>query len=160
MNSQHAWSLLLCCLLLTACTSTAVPPAAPAESAPPVTAVVTLPSAPVVVTPAPRLQVPATTTLPVSPLPAEPTPTAVSGLLASVQQAVAAGELERGAALSERALRISPRDAQLWYQLALIRFRQQRLDEAGNTARRALALVGLDGKLKQQIEDLLRLITP
>ena len=93
----------------------------------------------------------------IAPSPEKPAPaTPVSGLLASVQAAVAAGKLDQGAALSERALRISPRDAQLWYQLALIRYRQNRLDAAADAAKRARSLAGKDVALQQQINSLLQ----
>lgn len=97
---------------------------------------------------------------PVAPPPEIPAPAATpaSTLLSSVQAAVAAGEPERAAALAERALRISPRDAQLWYQLALIRLRQNRLDDATGAARRALN-VAADRPMQQQIALLLQEIS-
>ena len=160
MKLIDSFAALLCAAMVTACTTTVVTPvqvpdasggvAAPAPVAP-----APLPS-PIVVNPVPP---------PAPPEPApEPSPsiappaTPVSSLLESVQAAVAAGDFERGAAISERALRISPRDAQLWYQLALIRFRQNRPEEAANTARRALALAGSNGELQRQIAKLLQQI--
>jgi len=70
-----------------------------------------------------------------------------SSLLASVDQALAAGELERASALCERALRISPRDGYLWYRLANIHYRQQNYSEAIGFARRALSYAGSDREL-------------
>jgi hypothetical protein len=110
-----------------------------------------------------RVDVPATTT---TPPPAEPAPetpreraappgTPASTLLASVDQAIADGDLERAAAVSERALRISPRDAYLWYRLASIRYQQQRYGEAEGFARRALSFAGNDGELSRDINGLL-----
>lgn len=146
--------VLLGCAVLTACTTTYVPPA---ETAPPPVAApepeAAPQPAPVVVNPAPQLPPPVAAP---APEPAAPVATPTSTLLASVQAAVAAGDLDRGAALSERALRISPRDAQLWYQLALIRYRQQRFTEAGDTARRALSMAGRDAVLQRQINELLQ----
>ncbi|MEX2334698.1 MAG: tetratricopeptide repeat protein [Pseudohongiella sp.] len=81
--------------------------------------------------------------------------TAASTLLASVDTAIAAGDLERAAAIGERALRISPRDATVWYRLASIRFRQQNYDDARGLARRALSYAGSDASLRLQINDLL-----
>lgn len=142
---------------LSACSSTYQPP--PPVVAP--TAPEAARTAPAVVTPTPAPAV-GTTRQPL-PAPTEPAPpaaappaTPASTLLASVQAAITAGDLERGAALSERALRISPRDAQLWYQLAIIRYRQNRFDEATNTARRALSFVGTDEILRRQINLLLQ----
>ncbi|HTQ99226.1 MAG TPA: tetratricopeptide repeat protein [Candidatus Acidoferrum sp.] len=97
---------------------------------------------------------------PVPPPEAKPAPaTPASTLLASVQSAIAAGQLDRAAALCERALRISPRDAQLWYQLALIRYRQHRNDDAAGHARRALSLAGKNLELISQINALLQQIS-
>jgi len=156
MNCLQLATVLLGCAVLTACTTTYVPPV---EPAPPVMAEPTPEPAPqpvpVVVNPAPQLPPPVATP---TPEPVAPAATPTSTLLASVQSAVAAGDLDRGAALSERALRISPRDANLWYQLALIRYRQQRFSEAGDTARRALSMAGSDAVLQRQINTLLQQI--
>lgn len=78
-------------------------------------------------------------------------------LLASVDEAIAAGRLEQAAALCERALRISPRDAYLWYRLAAIRFQQERHADAAGFARRALSHAGSDTRLRQAITELLHL---
>jgi cytochrome c-type biogenesis protein CcmH/NrfG len=76
--------------------------------------------------------------------------------MASVDTAIAAGELERAAALCERALRISPRDAAVWYRLASIRYQQQRYGEAADTARRALSFAGGNAALSRDINRLLQ----
>ena len=160
-NSAVKATLLIVALgLLSACTSTYQPPPAVVTPAPPPAA----PVAPAVVTPVAPPAVESTTRQPLPP-PVEPAPaptpppaTPSSTLLASVQAAITAGDFERGAALAERALRISPRDAQLWYQLALIRYRQNRLDEAAGTAQRALSMVGGDQILRRQINLLLQQI--
>lgn len=84
------------------------------------------------------------------------TPTTASGrLLQSVDAAIAQGDLERAAALCERALRISPRDALLWYRLAGIRAQQGRTDEAQGFAQRALSFSRQDAQLERQIQTLL-----
>ncbi|MDO9317911.1 MAG: tetratricopeptide repeat protein [Gammaproteobacteria bacterium] len=85
------------------------------------------------------------------PTPASP----VATLMASVDTAVAAGELEQAAALCERALRISPRDGYVWYRLASIRFQQQRYSDADGFARRALGFAGGDRGLVQAIDSLM-----
>lgn len=96
---------------------------------------------------------------PSSPTPASPreapAATASSTLLASVDAAITEGDLERAAAISERALRISPRDAVIWFRLANIRFQQQQYIEASGLARRALSYVGSDAALRHQINDFL-----
>jgi len=96
--------------------------------------------------------VPPNNSEPVSP-PAPASP--VATLMASVDTAVAAGELEQAAALCERALRISPRDGYVWYRLASIRFQQQRYSDADGFARRALGFAGGDRGLVQAIDSLL-----
>lgn len=96
---------------------------------------------------------------PSTPSAPQPTPapaTASSTLLASVDAAMAAGDLERAAAISERALRISPRDAMIWYRLATIRYQQQRYADARGLAARALSYAGSDASLQRQINDLLQ----
>jgi len=75
--------------------------------------------------------------------------------MASVDAAIAGGELERAAALAERALRISPRDAYLWYRLADIRYQQERYSDAAGFAQRALSYAGSDRELTREINGLL-----
>jgi hypothetical protein len=89
--------------------------------------------------------------------PAEPT-TATGSLLVSVQEAMAAGDLERAGALCERALRITPRDGQLWYTLATIRQRQGRTADARGHAQRALSLAAGNDQLERQSRVLLELL--
>src|SRR5688572_32683335 len=50
--------------------------------------------------------------------------TAVAGLMDSARTDTAAGRMTNAAATLERALRIEPRNARLWHELALVRFRQ------------------------------------
>ena len=85
-----------------------------------------------------------------APQPAVPS-TPSSALLTDVDQAIAAGDLERAAAVAERALRIAPRDPQLWYRLASIRARQERNEEAEGFARRALSFATTDAALTSEI---------
>ncbi len=106
-------------------------PASPVESIPPAT---------------PRVPEPVRPATPASP---------VSTLMASVDAAVAAGQLEQAAALCERALRISPRDGYVWYRLASVRFQQQRYADADGFARRALSFAGADRGLVQATDSLL-----
>jgi Flp pilus assembly protein TadD len=96
-----------------------------------------------------------------TPEPAPPPPraaTPASTLLASVDEAVAAGQFEQAAALCERALRISPRDGHLWYRLATIRFQQERFTDAAGLARRAMSFAGPDAKLAEDSRKLLQQI--
>ncbi len=84
-----------------------------------------------------------------------PAATPTSTLLTSVDVAIAAGQLEQAAALCERALRISPRDGQIWYRLASIRFQQQRYADAVGFAQRALSFAGSDSALTRDSNQLL-----
>jgi hypothetical protein len=98
---------------------------------------------------------------PVVPTEPEPAPppraaTPSSTLLASVDAAMAAGQLEQAAALCERALRISPRDGHVWYRLATIRYQQARFTDAAGLARRAMSFAGPDAKLAQDSQRLLQ----
>ena len=85
--------------------------------------------------------------------PAAPSPAAA--LLDQVSQAVLAGQLDRAAALAERAIRIAPRDPQAWYSLAKVQFRQQRYPDAEGSAQRALSFAGGNPPLQRDIDALL-----
>ena len=63
---------------------------------------------------------------------------------------MAAGDLERAAAVCERALRIAPREGLLWLRMADIRLRQERLDEALGFAQRAASLAAGDARLLRE----------
>lgn len=91
----------------------------------------------------------------VAPIEPERPTTASSTLLAGVDAAIAQGDLERAAALCERALRITPRDALLWYRLASVRAQQGRSSEAEGFAQRALSFSIGDAALTRQINTLL-----
>ncbi|MES3007925.1 MAG: tetratricopeptide repeat protein [Pseudomonadota bacterium] len=111
---------------------------------------------PIVESPARPVEVmpPATQSTPEPIRPSNPT-SPVSALMASVDTAVAAGQLEQAAALCERALRISPRDGYVWFRLASVRFQQQRYADADGFARRALSFAGSDRGLVQATDSLL-----
>ncbi|MCH8504167.1 MAG: tetratricopeptide repeat protein [Ectothiorhodospiraceae bacterium] len=65
-------------------------------------------------------------------------PPAVVALLEQAEEASAAGEHDRAAALLERALRIDPRNAVLWHNLAVVRYRQGEYAQADSMAQRSL----------------------
>lgn len=88
-----------------------------------------------------------------------PAATPASTLLTSIDSAVAAGELERAIALSERALRITPRDARLWYRLASIHFQQRNYSEAAGFARRGLSFAAAEPALARDLNALLERAT-
>lgn len=65
---------------------------------------------------------------------------AVETLAQASSEAVAAGDLRTAAAQLERALRIAPRDAELWLALAKVRFRQGDAVQAEQMGLRAVQL--------------------
>ncbi len=71
---------------------------------------------------------------------AQPGNPVLVGLLAQADQDVFDGHLDRAAAAIERALRIDPKDAQLWKRLAKIRLEQKRPHQAESTARKSIRL--------------------
>jgi hypothetical protein len=87
------------------------------------------------------------------PRPAAPPP-ATSPLDTDIRNAMQGGDFERAAALTERALRIRPREAALWYNLASIRLNQGRVQEAEGHAQRALSF-STDAAQRRDIEALL-----
>lgn len=99
-----------------------------------------------------------------APIPLEPAPATVpampsspsEALLLEVDAALANGDLERAAAVAERAVRIAPREASLWYRLASIRARQGRNDEAIGIARRAQSFAAPDTPVAREIAEFLR----
>ncbi len=75
---------------------------------------------------------------------------ATSSLLAKVEIQEGAQNWERAAALLERALRIEPRDAQLWHRLAQVRLQQGQYHLAASLAQKSNALAGDDVQLKEK----------
>jgi hypothetical protein len=150
--------LVLLALLagLTACTSLGPPPQTPApveDRDVPTTPPPDAPSTerpPVVGPPLPPDFDPARETRP-----APTTPSPAASLLTQVDSAVAAGQLDRAAALAERAIRIAPRDAQAWYSLANVQFRQRRYPDAEGSAQRALSFARGNAALERTINALL-----
>ena len=89
----------------------------------------------------------------VSPAPqisSKPTSGTVLALLSQAKTEERAGNSERAAAVLERALRIEPRNAQLWYRLALLRLQQGKLSMARSLAAKSTALAPNDRLLKSQ----------
>lgn len=71
-------------------------------------------------------------------------------MVTQARRASRQGEHERAARLLERALRIAPRDAAIWQNLAVVRYRQKRYDEAETLAQRSNRLAGDDGELRRR----------
>jgi hypothetical protein len=74
---------------------------------------------------------------------------AVSALMTTANQSSKAGNLEAATATLERAIRIEPRNAELLYQLAVLRLKQSKPVLAEDLAKKAELLAGKDSVLKK-----------
>ena len=72
----------------------------------------------------------------------EPTPSAALNLAQQAESARQAGDTARAEQRLERALRIAPRDAGLWHQMAALRLEQQHYEQAERLAGRSLQMAG------------------
>jgi Tfp pilus assembly protein PilF len=63
---------------------------------------------------------------------------------------VAAGRLANAAASLERALRIEPRNARLWQELARVRLKQGEYAQAESVAARSNSWAGSDNRLRAE----------
>lgn len=94
-------------------------------------------------------------TTPAAPPPPQPAELPVAGsppvlaLLTEAQNNRQSGKTEAAAAALERALRIEPRNAGLFYRLAALRLQQQQPQLAEDLAKKALLLAGADNRLKR-----------
>jgi Tfp pilus assembly protein PilF len=82
------------------------------------------------------------------PPPPQAQTTAVASLMESARADTAAGRLANAAASLERALRIEPRNARLWHELAQVRLRQRDYAQAESLATRSNTLAGNDAELR------------
>lgn len=73
---------------------------------------------------------------------------AVVAFVDSAHAALAAGRHEDAATALERALRIEPRNAALWHELARVRLSQGQYDQAGSLATKSNALAGANKPLR------------
>lgn len=81
--------------------------------------------------------------------PAQPAEPAVVALLDESDRKLRSGEHEAAAAAVERALRLSPSNATLWYRLGIIRADQGRWSQAEAMAQKSLSLSGNDPRLQE-----------
>lgn len=81
-------------------------------------------------------------------LPGKKTSKTVLALLQRANQASRSGQLHKAESQLERALRIDPRNAVLWYYMAKLRLHQNRLGEAAGMAAKSNTLAGKDRKLR------------
>lgn len=73
---------------------------------------------------------------------------AVVALLDTARSDADAGRMDAAAATLEHALRIEPRNALLWHELASLRMRQGQSDQAASLAAKSNALAGANRALK------------
>lgn len=84
-------------------------------------------------------------------MPPEPSRnTAVVSLLDKARQQSATGQTEAAGASLERALRIEPRNAALWQELARLRLEQGQYRQAANLAAKSNAFAGSDRRLRAE----------
>ena len=74
--------------------------------------------------------------------------TVIAALMTDAEQYSNQGKTEQAIATIERALRIEPKNALLWHQLAAIRMQQQQWQQAIAMARKSNALAGGNTRLK------------
>ncbi|WP_456414210.1 tetratricopeptide repeat protein [Thiolapillus sp.] len=86
---------------------------------------------------------------PVTPSHARPAPgRAVRALMARAAQQEQAGELVAAAGSLERALRIEPKNPELWNRLAHVRYKQKRYSLAASLAAKSNSFAGQDPALR------------
>ncbi len=139
--------LVLIAALLAGCAATA-PQQSASPSPPPPAPVETAPALPAPAVPGPT--VPAPSAAPPAAAAGPGQNPAVTRLMASAQEDIAASRLGSAEATLERALRISPRDARLWQQLARIRLRQGQYGQAASLAARSNTWAGSDDALRAE----------
>ncbi len=74
---------------------------------------------------------------------------AVNALASAANQSTKAGDLEAATTTIERAIRIEPRNATLYYKLAVLRLKQSKPKLAEDLAKKALVLATNDAALKK-----------
>lgn len=117
----------------------------PVRQSEPTTVPVPAPAAP-----AAPYEIPAPAAAPTQPRAAAPAlPAAAKNLVAKAGEASAAGRHDEAAAYLERALRIAPRQAALWQNLAVIRYRQHDYDQVEGLALKSNSLGASDLSLQR-----------
>ncbi len=107
----------------------------------------------------PEIPVPVPEPPPPAPIPPPPPPPPSSGATAALLEQgraqAAAGNLALATSSLERALRINPRDAELWCELGRVKLQQGDRAQAQNMAQRGLAVAGNDPERRASCEALL-----
>lgn len=78
--------------------------------------------------------------------PAQESP-AVAGLLVTARQAATAGQFSRAEMALERAIRLEPRNARLWHEMALVKYSGKNYDQTVQFALKSNSLAGGDASL-------------
>lgn len=76
--------------------------------------------------------------------------TTAGTLLASAHQAMQAGQFNRAEMTLERALRVEPRNARLWHEMAQVKYGQEDYGQAVQFCLKANSLAGRDSALIKQ----------
>ncbi len=99
-------------------------------------------------TPPPEVHVPKAPS--VHEVPAAPSPPAVIALLDAAEIERQSGQLDLAVATLERAIRIQPRNAMLWHQMAVLRLEQDKPRLALDLARKSNTLASGNRALKRE----------
>lgn len=75
---------------------------------------------------------------------------AAGALLASARQQARAGDFSQAEIILERALRVEPRNARLWHEMAQVKYAQQDYNQAVQFCIKSNSLAGKDYNLMQQ----------
>ncbi len=146
------WFVVMMAVLLSGCAGMREPPAPqPPASVPPPSeeAVVAKPIDRPQVVPAPLPEPPAR--------PAAPANDTVLALLSDARAQYDSGNLAAAAASLERALRIEPRNAQLWNRLAHVRLKQGRYAQAASLAAKSSSLAAGNASLLEDNQAIIQL---
>jgi len=86
----------------------------------------------------------------VTPVKEEITPTPAAELLTDAEQSLQGGDYSRAELQLERALRMDPRNGQVWYLMARIRYGQEDYGQTVQFCLKSITLAGHDRTLKRQ----------
>ena len=84
---------------------------------------------------------------PTAQVPVQQNASAVQTLLNDASKSVAAGKLDAAASSLERAVRIEPRNAGIWHDLAQVRLHQRQYQQSESLAQKSISLAGANAAL-------------
>jgi tetratricopeptide (TPR) repeat protein len=105
----------------------------------------------------PEISAPPEVAVPPTPAPLPRSSGATASLLEEGRHQRAAGNLAMATSALERAIRINPRDPNVWLELGRVKLQEGDYAQAENMGRRAAAAAGADSHLRPQIEELIAL---